>query len=191
MKTRILILSAAAGALLATGTLFAFQDGAEMPTAKAGAEHKVLERFVGEWSTTFKMAPMAPGMPPVETHGTEKARLAMNGLWVISDYDDPQFMGMGFSGHSVFGYDTEKRKYVGAWVDSMTASITPSEGVWDEAQKTMTLTMMGKDPMTGQPSQQKSVVRFHDDGSRTERMTLKGADGKENEFFTIDYKKRK
>ncbi len=45
----------------------------------------------------------------------------------------------GFQGHGVYGWDPAKQKYVGTWVDPMRTFLSPMEGTWDAATKTMSL----------------------------------------------------
>jgi hypothetical protein len=63
------------------------------------------------------------------------SRLICDGLWLVSDFEGSS----GFGGHGVHGYDVEKKKYVGTWIDSMSTLLHAKEGEWDAAKRTMTL----------------------------------------------------
>ena len=64
----------------------------------------------------------------------EKNRLLEGGLWIISDYV-AELGSMKFEGHGIIGYNPEKKRYVGTWVDNMTPMISPMEGTYDVEKK--------------------------------------------------------
>jgi hypothetical protein len=186
---RTLTFSAALLAALAAASLASRAAAPQNPFAVTpGKEHELLSKLAGSWNAKFKLT--MPGAPPMESKSTEVGEM-LGGLWLISRYEDPNMMGERFSGVQLLGYDPAKKKYVSAWVDSQTAELSTQEGTWDEATKTLTLIGASKDPMTGQPSTSKSVVRWTDDEHRTSSLFAGGADGKEMELFRIEYERAK
>ena len=51
--------------------------------------------------------------------------------------------GTTFEGRGVTAWDGAKKKYVGAWTDSMSPGMGVSEGTYDAATKTLTSFMEG------------------------------------------------
>jgi hypothetical protein len=160
------------------------QEG--MPMPKPGPEHEVLKKDVGTWDATVEML-MPPGAPP--STGTEVTTLGPGGLWVITDFQS-QMMGAPFQGHGVGGWDPAKKKYVGAWVDSMSTAVFVTESTYDAASRSMTGTLEGPGP-DGQPMKMKAVTQYKDDDTRVFTMYMPGPDGKEAPSMRITYKRRK
>jgi uncharacterized protein DUF1579 len=154
---------------------------------KAGPEHEVLKGDVGTWDATVES--FMPGAPaPMTSKGTETNTL-MGGLWLVTEFK-ADMMGTPFQGHGVTGYDPNKKKYVGTWVDTMSSGLGISEATWDAAAKTMTGTFEGPD-MSGQVQKMKSVVTYKDPDTRVFTMSGPGPDGKDVKYMTITYKRRK
>lgn len=186
MKLRTLLLTATAAAVaLASGTYALRQDDAlQIPVVEAGPEHAVLKAMVGEWDASIDM------MGENYT-GKYTCRLAMNDLWLLEDYEG-DMMGQTFVGHGVTGYDPAKGKYVGIWIDSMTASLEPAAGTWDAEKRELTMLQKGPDPMTGELVTMKQVTRVAEDGrSMSFHMFMPGPDGSEMETLTIHYTRAK
>src|SRR5262245_2273395 len=113
-------------ALLAGATVVRAQQTPELP--KPGKEHQWLQQLAGEWDCDVEMY-MEPGKPPQKCKGTESIR-SLGGFWTLSEQKG-EFMGMSFNGLLTLGYDPEKEKYVGTWVDNMTNYLWKYEGSLD------------------------------------------------------------
>lgn len=174
--------------LVAAGALYAFQEGMPaMPMIKPTAEHAILEQLAGEWDATMKMD--FPGVQP--SKGTMSTKLGMNGLWLVGDYKTDNFMGSPFTGHALTGYDPEKGKYVGTWIDSMTMALGVQEGTYDAATKTLTMESKGLDPMSGEEVTMKMVTKVQDKDHHTFEMYSPGPDGSDMLALTIEYVRKK
>jgi hypothetical protein len=145
---------------------------------KAGPEQAYLQHFVGEWEAT---ASFGGGT----SKGVEKNRLE-GGLWLISDFTG-EFGGQKFTGHGVQGYDKNKKKFVGIWVDSMEPSIMHYEGTLDSSGKV--LTTIGEGTMEGQPTKMKMVTEITDKDTHVFKMFM-DVNAKEPQM-TITYKRKK
>jgi hypothetical protein len=186
MKLRSFALSVVSlGALLA-GVSFALRqdEGAmAMPQVEAGPEHEVLSQWVGTWDAKV----LVMGM---ESKGTYTAKLGMNDLWLVEDYEG-EMMGAQFTGHGLLGYDPDKKEYLSVWVDSMTTTLEPSRGTYDKEKKELTMQAKGTNPMTGAEMTMKSVMHIADRDHMTFTMVMPGPDGKDAPTFTIEYTRKK
>ena len=156
----------------------------DMPMGQAGPEHALLKKMAGTWDTSMKF--MMPGMPPDISKGTETSRM-LGDLWLLSDFEGTA-MGAPFKGHGIMGYDPAKKKYVGVWVDTMTTHPQLSEGTYDASTRTMTMTAKGTNMMTGEPVDERHVLRCIDDDTMVFEMYQGSAT---TPILTIEYKRRK
>ena len=101
--------------LLSAATTLAAQE-AHLP--KPGPEFDVLKADVGTWDVEIKTW-AGPGDPTV-SKGTETNRM-LGDFWLVVDFQG-NMMGMDFTGHGVYGYDVQKKHYIGTWIDSMSAN---------------------------------------------------------------------
>lgn len=172
------VLAGCAAALLFGATVAHAEDTAapampEMP--KPVKEHAWLQKFAGEWTTETE-AYMEPGKPPMKAKGTEKVR-SLGGFWIVSEIDG-EMMGSKYQGLLTLGYDPEKKKYIGTWVDSVTSLLWSYTGSVNEAGTTLTLEAEGPCPMRpGQLTKFRDVVELKDDNTKTMTSSVQGEDG--------------
>lgn len=171
------------GVVIAAGSAAAQQD-AGPPAVKPGPEHKRFERLVGTWDATTTMH----GMP--SSKGVETSRL-MGGLWLVSEFKS-EMAGAPFEGHAMYGYDPDKKKYVGVWVDTQSTSFQLSEGTLSADGNTLTMTGEMKNPMGAGMVTITFVDTFTDANTRmfAMKMPMPGGGG-EVDMMTIAYKRRK
>ena len=153
----------------------------------ASPEHEVLKQEVGEWEATITIWPTGPDGEVEISEGTETNKM-MGNLWLISDFKST-VNGQHFSGHGAFGYDAEKKKYVGAWIDEMVPIMSMMEGEYDTDTKTMTYKMKGKGP-DGQPQKTKLATVQKDADTRVMTMHAE-VDGEFVKMLQISYKRKK
>ena len=134
--------------LLPAAALFlrAAPDEKEMP--KPGKEHAWLRQLEGTWAGEIDMLvdPMNPSKPPekpIRSKVTESTTL-LGGWWALAVVKS-EMMGQPFEGRGQYGYDVEKKKYVGTWIDSMMPHLWEYEGSLDASGKVLTLEAMGPD----------------------------------------------
>ncbi len=179
MKLRTLILSGAALVAGAIAAAAALQEGA-IPMVKPGPEHELLKKRAGTWDAEVDFMGQM-------TKGTYTSKLALGDMWLVSDYQG-SMMGGAFLGHEILGWDSQKKKYVSCWVDSMSTALAFSEGSWDEASKTMTMTGDSVDP-TGQTMKTVSVTKMIDPDHTVWQMHMGSADTPP--MMTIKYTRKK
>lgn len=124
MKTRVLLLSLvlSAGAYATVRPLL-FQEPS-MP--EVTEHHKRILAGVGEWEGTITMH--IPEMEP-QTMPAQETVEAVGEYWTTSTFTAD--MGMPFIGKSSLGYDSDKKQYVGTWIDSTTTHLVVMNGEFD------------------------------------------------------------
>jgi hypothetical protein len=169
MRFRLTVLAGLGlGLVFAAAGRLAAQEG-EAPVPKPTKEHALLKSDVGTWDATSKTW-MGPGEPTV-SKGKEVITMLPGDLWMLSEFDG-EFAGMPYHGRGQFGYDTNKKKYVGTWIDSFNTSATLMEGTYDEATHTMTMLCDTID-MQGKPMKTKRVSVLKPDGTRVFTIFMK------------------
>lgn len=153
---------------------------------KAGPEHARLANLVGKWKISQKSM-WDPSKPPVLGEGTEECTLVCNGLFLRSDYHVKDVNG-DFWGSGLLGYDTQKQKYTGNWVDSYSTAHFPYEGTCEGNKCTFTMQMAGeggKPPMT-----MTMVAEDVDKDHRKFTMSCPGPDGKTMTMMETTYTRK-
>lgn len=146
-------LACAAGLLVGGVTLAAIAPLQGM-TPEPTQEHKIVTQSAGFYEGTISM--WMPGADaPLESPCTENVS-TIGDFWVTSLFE-MDFMGMPFTGSSSMGYDPEKEKFVGTWIDSMTTSLTVMEGEWDAEKKAIVMDYESLDHETGGMASMRSV----------------------------------
>lgn len=185
MKIRTLVVAACLLALALPGVAQPPDTSAEEAMMKAmtpGENHKLLGKFVGDWTFTNKMW-MAPSQPPMESNGTIHAEWILGDRYVKSVYKG-NMMGMPFEGHATDGYDNTAGHYVSSWVDNMGTGIITTTGSCD-ANHVCTHTGDMLDPTTGKNVATRSVVSWLSDTSFKMEMYAKDASGSEMKMMEL------
>jgi hypothetical protein len=145
-------------------------------------EHQALSVLAGNWKGSMTL--QLPGMEPMKGELTRSARLDMNGLWLISDYEGTM-MGAPFRGHSIWGFDPAKKKQVEVWVDSFRSSVSQIEGDYDPSQQTWTKWTDGVHPVTGQKVRERHTVALKPDGTFFMELAAPGSNGDYLPFMQV------
>jgi len=166
------------------GTLLSWQAihtssvfAADMPEfPKPTPEHQWLQQFVGEWESETE-AVTEPGKPAIHSTGTENTQ-SLGGFWTTSEIHST-LMNTPFKGLMTLGYDTEKKKYTGTWVDSMTGKLWEYEGTVDPSKKVLTLESEGTCPMhPNKLTKFRDVIELKDKDHKIFSSSMLGEDGK-------------
>ena len=147
-----------------------------------GPEHQILSAEAGTWDAVVEMA--APDGTTMRSTGIEEDTLACGGRCLVSAFKGEFMPGMTFEGRGVTTWDGAKKKYVGAWTDSMSSGMSVSDGTYDASTKTMTSSMEGPD-MTGKVVKTNSTVKYTDARSQNhddvhDRARRQGSAGAES-----------
>ncbi len=176
------------GVVALMGALFATNQDAPMfaPPVK---EHEWLKQFVGEWefeAETF----MAPGQAPVKSTGTEST-VAVGGYWILAQAKGT-YQGMPLSTAFTVGYDSQKKKYIGTWVDSFTSFLWIYDGSVDESGKTLTLNTEGPSPITpGKNGKYRETTEFKGKDERVFTSSFLDEKDQWQKLMSITYKRKK
>jgi hypothetical protein len=93
-------------------------------------EHRKLSVLAGAWSGLEKLYP-SPWGPGGQATGRLAARMAVDGFYLVQDYEEEKDGRVVFRGHAVLGYDPQDQSYVWYWFDSMgDAPSKPARGKW-------------------------------------------------------------
>ena len=160
--------------------------------AELGPMSEVLRQREGTWDVTIEMQ-ASPNAVKSVSKGTQTNKLAVGGAWLLSDFEGEMGGRSGggrpLIGHAITGFDPQKAKYVGVWVDSEGRHITLLEGTYDNSKKTFQMTSLEKDakgkltPVTG-------VARFTDANTEVVTLFSRGPDGKTVKSMTTTYRRR-
>src|SRR5882672_5407809 len=131
---------------------------------------------------------MEPGKPMMESKGIEIASMGLGGFWLSYEYKG-EMMGAPFTGRGTMGYDQQKKKYVGTWIDSMKSGLFLSEGTGDG--KGFTMMAQGYCDGEGKAITMKQVYEVKDADHWTLTFLTPNPDGKEMTMGTIEYTRRK
>jgi len=184
MKMRYILCLAAA--LVAGIAKASAQEVPKMP--EPVKEHKWLEQFAGEWESEVEA--FMPGGDSLKGKSTETAKM-MGGFWLISN-GTGEMMGMKMNSVLTLGYDPDKKKYVGTWIDSMTSMLWKYEGSVDDAGKTLTLETEGPCMMkAGQMTKFKEVMQIIDKDNKVFSSSMLGDDGKWVPVMKVTSKRKK
>ena len=153
-----------------------------------GPEHQILSTEAGTWDAVVEMT--TPDGSSMRSTGMQEDTLSCGGRCLVTAFKGDLMPGVTFEGRGVTTWDAAKRKYIGAWADSMAPGMGVSEGTYDASTKTMTSTMEGPD-MSGTVVKTKSTVRFTDADHKVMTMFMVGPDGKETQGMQISYARRK
>ena len=160
--------------------------------AELGPMSEVLRQREGTWDVTIEMQ-ASPKAAQSVSKGTQTNRLAVGGAWLLSDFEGE--MGgrppgrRPLIGHAITGFDPQKAKYVGVWVDSEGRHVTLLEGTYDSAKKTFRMTSLEKDAK-GKATPVTGVARFIDPDTEIVTLFSRGPDGKAVKSMTTTYRRR-
>ncbi len=150
-------------------------------------QHKMLAREVGQWEGVMKMYAGGPDAPPIEMPVVETNTLMEGGLWVISEFETGPFKGRG-----QFGYDPEKKKFVGTWIDNQTMALGILEGTHNDTTGETTYLSTVKNPTTGKDVSTKQVGKIVDDNHKSFVAYMQADDGKNWDLWMeISYTRQK
>lgn len=152
------------------------------PTPVVLPEHAFLKKFVGEW-TSVTECQFGPEVPAMTMKGKMSSRM-LGDFWVVSETDcgDAE---MRMKAIQTIGYDAEKKKYVGTWVDSAINHMWKYEGSVDSTGKILALEAEGPNfAAPGTTAKFQDSYEFKSDDEVIIRSKMQTEDGKWVTFMT-------
>ncbi len=110
-------------------------------------EHKLLERFAGQWRFEKLTAPEDGSKPENLGEGTISAEL-VGGFFVVSRWTGKVYGG-DYKAVQSLGYNIKQKKYTGCWIDSTMSYRWELSGAVDEKSKELVITASGPGPTGG------------------------------------------
>jgi len=148
--------------------------------------HQWLQRLVGEWT----YASEDPARLGVSWTGTESVR-SLGGFWVVAE-SHGEMGGSPATTIMSLGFDPEKQRYVGTWINSMMADFWLYDGELSADGKTLTLAAEGPDMFVdGKIGLYHHVIEFQSDEERTLGARILREDGTWHEIVTTRYQRIK
>jgi len=155
-----------------------------------GINHKALEPFVGQFTTTCR-AWMKPGEAAVESTGSADHVWVFGGRFLKMTAKG--FMGdKPFEGVGYLGYDNVSNEYVSVWLDNMSTGIVYASGQFDTGTQTLNERGTANCPMTGQVNMPfRCEWKIVNSDTIIHTFYHNDADGKEVKGFEATYKRMK
>ena len=131
-----------------------------------------------------------PGVPEMKCEGKVTGRM-LGGYWLVNEMKS-NLGEVEMQALQTVGYDPEKKKYVGTWVDNMMNLMWHYEGSVDESGKILTLEAEGPNMMGGEgKSKYRDVYEFKSDDEIAATSQVQGPDGEWVTFMNGTYKRVK
>lgn len=121
---------------------FMFLRAQEILPAEPASQHLWLDKFEGSWKTVTK-AQMSPDQPESTMEGTIESK-RLGAFWLVNEMTS-EIDGVRVIGRQTIGYDRDKGKYIGTWIDNMTDYMWNYEGNVDETGMILSLEATGPD----------------------------------------------
>jgi len=136
-----------------------------MDYSTPGDMQALLAKSEGNWDIQISMW-MAPGQEPMKATATSDVKMVLGGRYEQID-NKGSFNGMPYEGMGMIGYDNAKKLFQSSWIDNMGTGVTPMEGNYDAATKTLTLSGKMYEPMSGKDIDMRQTITFVDDTHET------------------------
>ena len=150
-------------------------------------EHKMLEKFNGEWDFQMKIW-MNPDGPPSTASGSAKFEMILGGRYQLS-HQDCKVMGMPMNGMNIVGFDNAKKVFMNLWIDNMGTGMMYCEGTYDEQSKTFNYRGKSVNPVSGKDEDFRQLMKCTDENNFSiETYMIK--DGIETKSMEISYTRK-
>jgi len=161
----------------------------DMPVPKPQAEHRWLQKLVGDWSVEGE-ASMGPDQPPQKMTGTESVR-TIGGLWTLGEGRGKMPDGTEAVTLMTLGYDPAKGRFLGTFIGSMMTHMWIYDGKLDTKKNELALIAEGPN-MTGDGTliDYKDVITFKSDDHRVLTSFTQGKSGAwDQQFMEAHYRR--
>jgi hypothetical protein len=166
------------------------KEGVGYPAVQRGPEHKLMEKLTGTFEAKVKLF-LGPQKRAVETTGVMTRTMILHGNFLQESFKGT-FAGQSFQGLGLMGYDAAKKKYVTAWCDSMSPTMSYFHGSYDAATKTFTSVGEDLDPKTGKKMKARDVLKIVSENEQYfEMFRQPEGEAGESKMMEITYTRKK
>ena len=156
--------------------------------AEPQAEHRWLQKLVGEWTFDVE-AMMEPGQPPETFTGTERVR-SLGDLWFLAEGEGEMPGGGTATTLMTLGFDPQRMRFVGTWIGSMMTHLWVYDGALDADRRVLTLEAEGPGMAgDGRMATYRDVIELKSDNHRVLTSHVLGDDGRWQQFMTAHYRR--
>ncbi len=165
-------------------------DHGDVMFAKPQAEHRWLQRLVGEWTYEIE-ASMGPEGPVERSTGTESVR-SLGELWVLAEGRGEMPGRHAATTLMTLSYDAERGHFVGTFIASMMTYRWVYTGTLDAEGRVLTLEADGPS-MTGNGglAKYRDIIEIKSDDHRVMSSHVLGDDGTWHPFMTMTLRRQK
>ena len=152
-------------------------------------EHTLLQQLAGEWEASADVS-MGPDQPKMKFTATENIR-TIGPFWIVGE-STGTVGEMPIESMLTLGYDPEKKKIIGSWVDSMQTHQWVYEGSFDKSGKVLTLETQGPCPLRpGETVNFKETIELKDKDHKVFTSSMEQQDGTWTEIMSSEYQRKK
>lgn len=155
--------------------------------SKPGPNHKVLQSFVGAWDLEIEHYAVLGGKPTI-SHGTATLAWTLGNRFLREDFHG-EVEGEKFDGVGFYGYDNGKGVFNVVWMDSLSTTLSISEGSFSTEEQLFTFTSRVWDPVANRERETRSTIKLLSDDEHVFTSYAPGPDGKEAKAFEVRYKR--
>lgn len=150
------------------------------------SELDVLKLEEGVWDAAIEFPAETLDGEPITARGVQTNTFVTGNGWIKSDLT----VDAKYGGHGTWGYDAEKGKYVGIWVDSNQDYIRIDEGTFDQAMQTMTWWSELRQPKPYPAAKYRMTEAFRGDTRVLTMTAIDATSGKERSLGKIVFTRR-
>jgi hypothetical protein len=110
-------------------------------------EHRLLERFAGDWRFERQSVPAEGSDPQNLGAGVISAEM-VGDFFIVSRWSGTVY-GADYEAFQSLGYDIEQKTYTGSWIDSFISFRWELDGTVEEESQELTITTSGPAPTGG------------------------------------------
>ncbi len=152
-------------------------------------EHAWLKQFVGQWDFESKTV-ATDEQPAMQSTGSMVSKM-LGPFWVVNEIEIA-IEGGNFDALQSLGYDPEKKKYVGTWIDSMVNHSWSYEGELEASAEKLVMVAEGPNFMAGgKLTKFRDSYEFKSPDLIATTSEIKGDDGQWITFMTGEMKRSK
>ena len=185
---KLAILSVGVAASIFVGGPLAQSSQPAAEQGRPARDQRWLDQLVGEWDVVFKIY-MQPDQPPMESTGVDTVR-ALGDNWIVAE-TETTMMGAPYNGILSLGYDAQKARFHGTWIDSFGGVLWVYKGALNEAGDALTLETEGPSLQApGKTARYEEVIRITGEDTRTFTSKTETEDGGWMKIVEIEYRRK-